>query len=132
MKRCHGGLLALAALLAAAPAVAEPAAGPSATTCQSSGTDRGVVLGRLRLMEGLGPAAFILTIPAGICLTGSAEADALGRATTVQLYSDTADGMERLYSLVGKRVMARGRLSAGSTYQQKAPILMNVLEIAEY
>lgn len=98
--------------------------------CEKAETDQGVVQGRLGLLEGLGPAAFIVTVPGGMCLTGPQKADNLDTALTVQLYSSTADGFQELYKLVGEKVYVRGRLTGTRSFQQKAPIVMEVLEIA--
>jgi hypothetical protein len=99
-------------------------------TCQQAGSDQGVVLGTLGLLEGLGPAAFIVTVPGGMCLTGNAAGDTVEQALSVQLYSSTAEGFQELYRMVGEKVYVRGRISGLKTYQQKAPLLMEVIEIA--
>ena len=88
-----------------------------------------MIEGRLGLLEGLGPAAFIIATPGGLCIKGEAVADNVASAQSVQLYASTADGMQRLYSLAGQKVIVRGRLNGGSTYQQKAPVVMEVIEI---
>jgi hypothetical protein len=129
-------VVALAAALASAAggaaAQSPQAAGSTGSkpACQEAGSDQGVVQGRLGLLEGLGPAAFIVTIPAGICLEGREPADQVAMATSVQLYSNTAEGFQDLYRLAGERVYARGRLTGQRSYQQKAPIMMEVIEIA--
>lgn len=99
-------------------------------TCQEAGSEQGVVQGRLGLLEGIGPAAFIVTVPAGLCLKGTAPGDSIEQTTTVQLYAQTAEGFQDLYRLVGEKVYARGKLSGLRTFQQKAPVLMEVIEIA--
>ena len=118
-------ILALLATLAA-PAVsrAEP------RTCQDAGSQDGVVQGTLGLLEGLGPAAFIVTVPGGVCVKGPNPGDTIDQALSVQLYSSTAEGYQELYRLVGEKVYVRGRMSGLRTYQQKAPVLMEVIEIA--
>ena len=100
--------------------------------CQDAGSDHGVVQGRLGLLEGIGPAAFIVTVPGGICLTGKEQRDTVAQALSVQLYSNTAEGFQDLYRLAGEKVYVRGRMSAAQTFQQKAPILMEVIEIATH
>ena len=92
--------------------------------CQEAGSEQGVVQGRLGLLEGLGPAAFIVTVPGGLCLKGADARDNIVEATSVQLYSGTAEGFQDLYRLVGEKVYARGKLSGLKTFQQKAPVLM--------
>ena len=99
-------------------------------SCQQAGSDQGVVQGRLGLLEGLGPAAFIITVPGGFCLQGSEASDNVAGATTVQVFSQTAEGFQDLYRLVGEKVYVRGKLSGLKTFQQKAPVLMEVIEIA--
>jgi hypothetical protein len=113
----------LVGLLATQPAFAQK-------TCQTTDTDQGVVTGTLGLLEGLGPAAFIVTVPGGMCLTGSQKGDNVEMALTVQLYSPTADGFQDLYKLAGEKVYVRGRLTGTRSFQQKAPIVMEVIEIA--
>lgn len=102
----------------------------AAVACQEAGSDQGVVQGRLGLLEGLGPAAFIVTVPGGVCLKGRQTSDNVEKATSVQLFSQTAEGFQDLYRHVGEKIYARGRLSGLKTFQQKAPILMEVIEIA--
>jgi hypothetical protein len=112
------------AILASGTARAEPPA------CQEAGSDQGVVQGTLGLLEGLGPAAFIVKVPGGMCLKGIGTGDTIEQAMSVQLFSNSAAGFQELYSLVGEKVYVRGKLSGLKTYQQKAPILMEVIEIA--
>jgi hypothetical protein len=144
----RGGAVALAFALIIAPAgsqAAEPAATPAPSappapteskptaptaSCEQAGSDQSVVQGRLGLLEGLGPAAFIVTVPAGLCLTGKEPPDNVSQALTVQLFSTTAEGFQDLYKMVGERVYVRGKLSGLRSYQQKAPVLMEVIEIA--
>jgi hypothetical protein len=99
-------------------------------TCLEAGSDQGVVQGRLGLLEGLGPAAFIVTVPGGICLKGVAKEDNVTDALSVQLFSVTADGFQDLYRMVGEKVYVRGIVSGTRTFQQKAPLIMEVIEIA--
>lgn len=121
---------AIAAMfLAGPPAIAESAGQAKVKSCQEAGSDQSVIEGRLGLLEGLGPAAFIIPIPGGLCLKGVAASDNVRQALSVQLYSVSAEGMQQLYGLAGQKVVARGRLSGGSTYQQKAAVLMEVIEI---
>lgn len=118
-------LVAIASVVTTAlPALAEP------KICEVAGSDTAVVQGRLGLLEGLGPAAFIVTVPGGLCLSGANRADNVDQARSVQLYSNTPEGFQDLYRLVGENVYVRGKLSGGGTFQQKAPIIMEVLEIA--
>ena len=109
-----------------------PACWAQDKVCQEAGSDQGVVQGRLGLLEGIGPAAFIVTVPGGICLTGKEQRDTVAQALSVQLYSNTAEGFQDLYRLAGEKVYVRGRMSAAQTFQQKAPILMEVIEIATH
>ena len=106
------------------------AAQPVGLICQDAGSDQGVVQGRLGLLEGLGPAAFIVTVQGPLCLKGTEQADNVTAAPTVQLYAMTAEGFEELYRLVGEKVYVRGKLSGIKSFQQKAPLLMEVIEIA--
>jgi hypothetical protein len=99
-------------------------------TCEKADSDQGVVQGRLGLLEGLGPAAFIVTVPGGMCLTGDQKGDNVDMALSVQLYSNTADGYQDLYKLAGEKVYVRGRMTGMRSFQQKAPIVMEVIEIA--
>ena len=88
-----------------------------------------MIEGRLGLLEGLGPAAFIIATPGGLCIEGEAVADNVASAQSVQLYASTADGMQQLYHLAGQRVIVQGRLTAGASYQLKAPVLVEVIDI---
>ena len=119
------GWLVITAVLSSANA---PMAGER--TCQLAGSDQAVVQGTLGLLEGIGPAAFIVTVPGGFCLAGPGSGDTVEQALTVQLYSSTAEGFLELYRMVGEKVYVRGKLSGGKTYQQRAPVLMEVIEIA--
>lgn len=110
-------------LVSPQPAVAEK-------RCLEAGSDQSVVEGRLGLQEGLGPAAFIVVLPAGLCLTGRDAHDRIDQAHSVQLYATSADGFQELYGMVGERVYVRGRASGQRTFQQRAPILLEVIEIA--
>ena len=114
----------IVAVLTSGSARAEP------PTCQDAGSEQGVVQGTLGLLEGLGPAAFIVKVPGGLCLKGGSAADSVEQATSVQLFSNSAAGFQELYSMVGEKVYVRGKLSGLKTYQQRAPILMEVIEIA--
>jgi hypothetical protein len=114
----------IVALLTSGTARAEPLA------CQEAGSEQGVVQGTLGLLEGLGPAAFIVKVPGGVCLKGTGAGDSVEQAMSVQLFSNSAAGFQELYSLVGEKVYVRGKLSGLKTFQQKAPILMEVIEIA--
>ena len=79
--------------------------------CQEAGSEQGVVAGTLGLLEGIGPAAFIVKVPGGLCLTGSDKDDNVEQALTVQLYSASAEGFKDLYRLVGEKVYVRGKIS---------------------
>ena len=120
--------LALAGLAIGAAAAAPVMA--AGRPCQVAGSDQGVVQGRLGLLEGLGPAAFIVTVPGGMCLTGPTQDDNVPDALSVQLYASTADGFQDMYRMVGEKVYVRGKISGARTYQQKAPLIMEVLDIA--
>ncbi len=108
---------------------AVPTAEPS-EACLVAGSDQSVVIGRLGLQEGFGPAAFIVTVPQGVCLSGTEVPDKIEKAFTVQLYSNTAEGFQDLYRMAGERVYVRGRASGQRTFQQRAPIIVEVIEIA--
>lgn len=107
-----------------------PAPVAAQNRCLEAGSDLSVVEGRLGLQEGLGPAAFIIAMPGGVCLTGKDPADRIESAISVQLFSPTADGTQDLYQLVGERVYVRGRASGLRSVQQRAPIVVEVIEIA--
>lgn len=120
-----------AAICAAVLAVASftrPAVGE--TACLAAGSDQSVVEGRLGLQEGLGPAAFIVILPQGVCLDGPSAQDKVEKAYSVQLFANTAEGFQDLYRMAGERVYVRGKASAARTFQQRAPILLEVIEIA--
>jgi hypothetical protein len=125
-KRWAVGMTLLGAVMAAAGhgAQAQP------RTCQQAGSDQAVVEGRLGLLQGLGPAAFIVSVPGGLCLNGTEQSDNIAEALTVQLYANTPEGFQELYGMVGEKVYVRGKLSGQRTFQQRAPILMEVIEIA--
>ena len=120
--------LALAGLAIGA-AVATPMKAAD-KACQEAGSDQGVVQGRLGLLEGLGPAAFIVTVPGGLCLKGPDNEDNVPEALSVQLYASTAEGFQDMYRMAGEKVYVRGKISGARTYQQKAPLIMEVLDIA--
>jgi hypothetical protein len=108
------------------------AAAAQERVCLEAGSDQSVVQGRLGLLEGMGPAAFIVTVPAGLCLKGKEPADNIAQALSVQLYASTAEGYQDLYRMAGERVYVRGRVSGQKTFQQRAPMLMEVIEIATH
>jgi hypothetical protein len=116
--------------LAQTAPVSPPSASSGQKSCIEAGSDQGVVEGRLGLMEGIGPAAFIVTVPGGICLTGGEPQDRIDKALSVQLFSLTAEGYQDLYRMVGEKVYVRGKLTGKRSFQQRAPILMEVIEIA--
>ena len=130
--RLNAGLVGLAAaLVLAVPSwVGRAGAGSAGRDCQEAGSDQGVVQGRLGLLEGMGPAAFIVTVEGPLCLKGPAIHDTVAQVASVQLYSASAEGFQDLYRLVGEKIYVRGKLSAGNTFQQRAPVLMEVIEIA--
>ncbi len=117
-------------LLAALGGPLDRPASAQTRTCKEAGSSQAVVQGRLGLLQGLGPAAFIVSVPGGLCLAGADQSDNITQALTVQLYANTPEGYEELYTMVGEKVYVRGKLSGQRTFQQKAPILMEVLEIA--
>ncbi len=127
MSRAWSKSGTLLMLTLATPVIAGPA---DHSECQRAGSDQGVVQGRLGLLEGIGPAAFILKLQGPFCLQGDEATDTVAQSQTVQLYSVSAEGFQELYRLVGEQVYVRGKLSGLKSFQQKAPVLMEVIEIA--
>lgn len=119
---------AICAAVLALASFTRPAAAQAA--CLIAGSDQSVVEGRLGLQEGLGPAAFIIILPQGVCLDGPSAQDKVEKAHSVQLFASTAEGFQDLYRMAGERVYVRGKASAARTFQQRAPILLEVIEIA--
>jgi hypothetical protein len=128
-KPARASVVAGLAVLAAALVSSARAQG-DAKPCLVSGSDQGVVEGRLGVMEGIGPAAFIVTVPGGICLEAGEGHPRIDGARSVQLFSRSADGYLELYRMAGERVYVRGRATGTRTFQQRAPIVMEVIEIA--
>jgi hypothetical protein len=118
--------IAIVLVIAATAVRAAPASKP----CLQSGSDQAVVEGRLALQEGLGPAAFLVMVPAGVCLDAGDGHPRLDEVRAVQVYATSAEGMQDLYRLAGEKVYVRGRPTGRRAFQQRAPIMMEVLDIA--
>jgi len=74
--------------------------------------------------------AFILTLPAPVCLAGNDDMDTVKSARTIQVFSTDDAMMQRIQGFVGRRVVVRGTAYGAHTVHHHAPIIMDVSEIA--
>lgn len=76
--------------------------------------------------------AFILNLPAPICLAGSDDLDNVENANTIQVFSSDERIDEAIGSLVGRSVLVRGKAFGALTVHHHAPIIMDVSEIRTF
>lgn len=73
--------------------------------------------------------AFILTLPAAVCLRGDDESDDVKNALAIHLYASDDALRKDLQGLVGKTVFVRGKPFGAITVHHHAPIVMQIGEI---
>lgn len=108
----------------------------AADACMHSNADGEIAEGRLSIGQfedaaGRPEQAFILSLPAPACLSGSDEMDNVKDAETIHIYAFDDDVGRALRKFVGKDVQVRGRPFPAHTAHHHAPIVMEVTEIDE-
>lgn len=73
--------------------------------------------------------AFILTLAAPACLTGSEETDNVKDTRTIHVFSTDASMMQRIQRFVDSMVLVRGTAFGALTVHHHAPIVMDASEI---
>ena len=73
--------------------------------------------------------AFILTLAAPACLTGSEETDNVKDTRTIHVFSTDASMMQRIQRFVDSMVLVRGTAFGALTVHHHAPIVMDAREI---
>jgi hypothetical protein len=122
------------AAAAAAGLIAGTASGGAASDCRDSGRDDEVLRGRLAVRDvtdaaGRRERAFILELPAVICLRGRDEMDLVDDARTIHVTATDAALRQGLAAAVGHPVTLRGHLSGAEAAQHHAPIVMELRAI---
>ena len=101
--------------------------GPSwAGDCVRANADGSIVEGRLVVRDD----AFILKMPHGLCLEGDDEFDQVEGTTELHVFGADDAVHGALVKLAGQDVHLRGRLMGAHTQHHKAPIIMEVVEVA--
>jgi len=101
--------------------------GPSwAAGCAVANADGAVAEGRLIVRDD----AFILKMPQGLCLEGDDEFDQVEGTTELHVFGADDAVHGALVKLAGQDVHLRGRLMGAHTQHHKAPIIMEVVEVA--
>jgi hypothetical protein len=73
--------------------------------------------------------AFILTLPAAICLIGEEASDDVKSANTIDVYANDDALKTKMLHLVGKTVFVRGKAFGALTMHHHAPIVMEISAI---
>jgi hypothetical protein len=73
--------------------------------------------------------AFILTLPASVCLRGEDEMDNVEGAPTIQIYGTNSSVDRSISRSVGQRVQVSGKPFGAMTVHHHAPIIMEVSRI---
>jgi len=73
--------------------------------------------------------AYILTLPAPVCLSGADDIDKVSSADTIHVYSSDEAVAQSLKQLVGKKVKVKGNAFGAITAHHHAPIVMEISEI---
>jgi len=112
------------------------AAAANAAACMQANAKGEIAEGRLSLGQfedaaGRPEQAFILTLPAATCLSGSDEMDNVEDVETIHIYSFDEPVAAALEQFVGKDVQVRGTPFGAHTAHHHAPIVMDVSEIDE-
>jgi hypothetical protein len=74
--------------------------------------------------------AYILTLPAPTCLSGSDDMDKVSSADTIHIYSSDEAIAQSLKQLVGKKIKVKGSPFGAITAHHHAPIVMEITEIS--
>jgi hypothetical protein len=88
-------------------------------------------IGKFEDAAGRPKQAYILTLPAPTCLSGSEAMDNVANVRTIHVYSFDEATLAGIKRLVGKNVQVRGTLFGAHTAHHHAPIVMDVSEIDE-
>jgi len=112
------------------------AAAADAAACMQANAKGEIAEGRLSLGQfedaaGRPEQAFILTLPASTCLSGSDEMDDVEDVETIHVYSSDEAVAGAIEHFVGKDVQVRGTPFGAHTAHHHAPIVMDVAEIDE-
>jgi hypothetical protein len=73
--------------------------------------------------------AYILTLSAPGCLSGSDEMDQVSSADAIQVYSSDEAVAQSLKQLVGRNVTVKGNPFGAHTAHHHAPIVMEITEV---
>jgi hypothetical protein len=73
--------------------------------------------------------AYILALPAPVCLSGADDIDKVSSADTIHVYSSDEAVAQSLKQLVGKKVKVKGNAFGAITAHHHAPIVMEISEI---
>jgi hypothetical protein len=73
--------------------------------------------------------AYILALPAPVCLSGADDIDKVSSADTIHVYSSDEAVAQSLKQLVGKKVKVKGNAFRAITAHHHAPIVMEISEI---
>lgn len=127
MKQVALALLAIVLLAA-------PAAG--ASRCMQSDGGKQIAEGRLVIGQFKDAAdrpetAFILQLPADVCLDAKDPEYRVKRARTLHVFSSDEKVHAQIRRFVGKDVMVRGSAFSAHTAHHHAPIVMDISEIDE-
>ena len=110
------------------------AAGPAMAACLDASAETAAAEGRLSRgtfqdAAGRKETAFILSLPAPACLTGSDEFDQVPEANRIHVYASDEAVAQTLPRFVGKAVRVTGRPFGAHTAHHHAPIVMDVSRI---
>jgi hypothetical protein len=124
MSRLIVAIIALAALASAAPA----------TDClranRAGETAHGRLVERMFTDAADRPErAYIIELPAAICLSGDEDAGPVEGARTLHIFASEENVARRIRRFVGKRVRVRGSAFGAITAHHHAPIVMDISAI---
>jgi hypothetical protein len=92
--------------------------------------DGGLSLGTFEDANDRPEKAYILTLPAPTCLSGSDDMDKVSSADTIHIYSSDEAIAQSLKQLVGKKIKVKGSPFGAITAHHHAPIVMEITEIS--
>ncbi len=95
--------------------------------CMPANDDTMIAEGRLIQRDD----AFILQLPAAVCVKGDSDTDNVDASTEIHVYSLDDKVQASLPGLVGKDVHVRGSMMGATTQHHKAPIVMQLIEADE-
>lgn len=109
---------------------------PQANTCLTANETEQPAEGRLSLgnfKDGAGrkETAFILTVPAPVCLNAEDADERVESSQTIHVFSSDDAVHATLQGYVGKAVLVRGNPMPAMTVHHHAPIIMDITEIDE-